>query len=47
MPGESSVVVGENDYEARNLRSSSRHSDVEWTDAPYTYTSFSIVRLPT
>jgi hypothetical protein len=30
---------------ARNLRSTARHGDVQWTDAPYSYTSFSIARL--
>lgn len=46
MPGARSIVtVDGNDYAVRSLRSTSRHSDVEWTDAPYAYTSFSIARL--
>ncbi len=46
MPGARSIVtVDGSDYAVRSLRSTSRHSDVEWTDAPYTYTSFSIARL--
>ena len=46
MPGARSIItVDGNDFAVRNLRSTSRHSDVEWTDAPYTYTSFSIARL--
>jgi hypothetical protein len=48
LPGERSIInLGGKDYAARNLRSTARHSDVVWTDAPYSYTSFSIVRLPT
>ena len=46
MPGARSIItVDGNDFAARNLRSTARHSDVQWTDAPYTYTSFSIARL--
>ena len=45
MPGARSIIVVDgNDYAVRSLRSTSRHSDVEWTDAPYTHTSFSIAR---
>lgn len=47
MPGARSVITADGiDYAVRSLRSTSRHGDVLWTDAPYTYTSFSIARVP-
>lgn len=47
MPGgRATLDVGGSDYDVHALRSTSRHSGVEWTDAPYSFTSFAIARLP-
>lgn len=47
LPGERALIAANgHNYSVVSLRSTSRHSDVEWTDAPYTYTSYSISRSP-